>query len=336
MLKKIVLGTLFIGLIGILVTGAVIRTMDRTERVAEAHGYGHGHDHDEAGECAEGESGQDRGQGNGEAGAYATGSSGQGRGGYGQGNARDGVAETTNSTLRQYPNYETPPEEWLVYEGTVVQAPEDGVDLVIETSDGEKVLVGTGPTYMASQGFTLQAGEPVQVRGYWEDGEFKAAQVTRLADGQTITLRDELGRPAWAGAGRNAQRGDQGGYGGQGREDAPGDRTGTGQANVEEWLTLQGTVVSADANTLVVQTVSGEQVTMENRAWWFAQEQGFSTQVGDQVTLVGFYENSDFEVGQIPDATNGQTVLVRDENGRPLWAGRGRRGGGWWMPDSAS
>ena len=87
----------------------------------------------------------------------------------------------------------------------MVLAPEDGVDLVIETSDGKKLTVGTGPMPLydgASQGFALQAGEPVQVRGYWEDGEFKAAQVTRLTDGQTITLRDELGRPAWAGCGR--------------------------------------------------------------------------------------------------------------------------------------
>jgi hypothetical protein len=181
------------------VAGAVIRTMDKTALVAEAQGHGYGRDHDEEGECTEGGSGQGHGRGNGEAGAYAAGGAGQGRGGYSQGNARNGVAE------RQYPNYEASLEEWLVYEGTVVQAPEDGVDLLIETSDGEKVAVGTGPMYMASQGFTLQAGEPVQVRGYWEDGELKAAQVTRLTDGQTIILRDELGRPAWAGAGRNAR-----------------------------------------------------------------------------------------------------------------------------------
>jgi uncharacterized protein YdeI (BOF family) len=148
MLKKLVLGTLFVGLIGILVAGAVIRTMDKTERVAEAYGYGYG-------------------RGNGEAGAYAAGSSGQGRGGYAQG-------------------------------------------------------------------------------------------------------------------------GNRGGYSGQGREDTPAINA-TGQANVEEWLTLQGTVVSVDADTLVVQTSAGEQVTIENRPWWFAQEQGFTAQVGDQVTLVGFY-----------------------------------------------
>jgi hypothetical protein len=178
MFRKIVLGTLFITLIGVLVAGAVIRTMDRTERMAEAQGYGHG-------------------QNNGEVGEYKAGGSGEGRGGYG----------------------------------------------------------------------------------------------------------------------------------GQGREDTPGNQTGTGQADVEGWLTFQGTIVSVDPNTLVVQTDSGQQVALENRAWWFAQEQGFSAQMGDQVTLIGFYEGDHFEVGRIDNTTNGQTVRVRDENGRPLWAGRGRRGG---------
>jgi hypothetical protein len=105
MLRKILLGTLLIGLIGILVTGAVIRTMDRTERVAETRGYSYGHGHDEVDECAEGESGQGHGRGYGRAGAYTAGGSGQGRGGYGWGNTRD-------STVGQwyYPNSEIPEE----------------------------------------------------------------------------------------------------------------------------------------------------------------------------------------------------------------------------------
>ena len=187
MIKKVVLGTLFIGLIGVLVAGAIIRTTDKTQPVAQAQGYGYE-------------------RSNGETDEHESGGSGQGRSGYGgRGRTEGSVAE------RRYPNFDgSPPEELLVREGTVVLAPEDGVDLVIETSDGGKLTVGTGPMYMASQGFTLQAGDSVQVRGYWEDHEFKAAQVTCLADGRTITLRDELGRPAWAGAGRIAR-------GGQGR-----------------------------------------------------------------------------------------------------------------------
>lgn len=179
MLKKIVLGTLFIGLIGVLVAGATVRTMDRTSLAAAAEGNGRGHD---------------------DASEYAEGESEQGLSGYSQGQTGGGVAE------RKYPNYDgsPPPEELLVREGAVVLAPEDGVDLVIEMSDGKKLTVGTGPMYMASQGFILQAGEPVQVLGYWDDHEFKAARVTRLTDGQTIILRDEMGRPEWAGAGRRA------------------------------------------------------------------------------------------------------------------------------------
>ena len=195
MLKKIVLGTFFIGLTGVLVVGAASRTMDITEHVAEARGYIFGNDHTLVGEYAEGESGA-----NDEADEYKASGLGQGRSGYG---SQDGTG--SSAAERKYPNFDgSPPEELLLNEGTVVLAPEDGVDLVIEMSDGKKLTVGTGPMYMASQGFILQAGEPVQVLGYWDDQEFKSVQVTRLADGQTITLRDELGRPAWAGSGRRA------------------------------------------------------------------------------------------------------------------------------------
>jgi hypothetical protein len=201
MLKKVLWGVLFVGLIGILVTGAVVRTMAKTEHGAEAQALGHGYGHNETGESGLGY-GWDGSQGR----AVAVGGSGQGRGGYG----------------------------------------------------------------------------------------------------------------------------------GQGREDASRDGTGTGQAQAEEWLTLQGTVVSVDADVLIVETTGGEQIAVENRAWWFAQEQGFSVQIGDQVTLVGFYEGSDlstssgqrFEVSRIDNVTSGQSVLVRDENGRPLWAGGGRGGQG--------
>jgi hypothetical protein len=93
----------------------------------------------------------------------------------------------------------------------VIQAPIDGQDLIIRSDDGKQATIGTGPGYMAAMGFTLQTGEKVQVYGFWEDGEFKAAQVMRLHDGQSISLRDELGRPAWAGRGRRAGQADLGG-----------------------------------------------------------------------------------------------------------------------------
>ncbi|KPL24113.1 MAG: hypothetical protein AMJ93_03090 [Anaerolineae bacterium SM23_84] len=174
MLRKVVLGTVLVGVMGILVTGAIIRTAEKTGSVAEAQGLG-------------------RGRSEHEAAGYSAVGAGQRQGAYGQG---------ARAAERQYPNYEGAPEDWVVYEGAVVQAPAAGMDMVIETSDGEELVVGTGPGYMEDQGFTLQVGEQVQVQGYWEGDEFKAAQVMRLRDGQSVTLRDQAGRPAWAGAGR--------------------------------------------------------------------------------------------------------------------------------------
>ena len=42
--------------------------------------------------------------------------------------------------------------------------------------------------------------------------------------------------------------------------------------------------------------------------------------------LYGFYEGDDFEIGAIEDVTSGERVTLRDDTGRPLWAGRGRWG----------
>ncbi len=315
MLKKMILSSLLVGLVGVLVAGAVIRTLDKTGKVAEARGGRHGR----SGEASSESSLEVLGWG---ASTTSVGIEAEQVGwrGNGRGGLRAAAAE------RQYPNYETPPEAWMEYEGTVLQAPGNGIDLVIATAEGEELVVGTGPSYMESQGFLLQAGDTIRVRGYWEGSEFKAAQLTRLQDGRTIALRDEIGRPAWAGAGRSIQQSGQTRYGGGPTSSAGAPGSSTGQATVGQWLTVFGSVVSVDANALIVRTEDGQQIAVENRAWWFAQEQGFGTVVGNEVRLVGFYDGDVFEVGQIDDTTLGATVLIRDESGRPLWAGRGRRG----------
>jgi hypothetical protein len=298
MAKKIVLSILLIGLIGILVAGGVIRTLDKTGQVAEAQGLGRGN-----------------GNGNGESGEAALGQGqGQGRGGNGQG----GGYGQSGSVERQYANYEAPSGDWVIYEGTVVESPETGGELVIMTDDGQEVMVGTGPGYMEAQGFGLTAGERVQVQGYWEDDELKAAQVTRLRDGETIALRDQLGRPAWSGAGTRAADPQA--------SSLTGAQAGEGQAAVDEWLTLGGTVVNVDSYALIVETADGQEITMQGRPWLFAQDSGVAFQVGDQVQLLGFDEAGEFEVGRIANLTTGDSVLIRDESGRPLWAGGGRRG----------
>ncbi len=308
MVRKVVLGVLLFGLLGILVAGAVIRTIDKTGNVAEARGEGRGSV--VAGEATL--------QGTGEGRA-----AGQQGGGYGRGGGSGILAAPAAG--------EQAAADWTTYEGTVIEAPATGSELVIATPAGEEVVAGTGPGYLAEQGFGLEAGDQVQVQGYWEDGEFKAAQITRLRDGQTVQLRDELGRPAWSGAGQRGAAGEAapalgtGGYG-QGQGNLSGDQAGTGQAQVDEWLTLEAAVSSADSAALVVSANSGQEIVVEGRPWRYLLEQGFQVAAGDTVRLVGFYENDSFEAGAITNLSTGQQVLIRDESGRPLWAGRGRGG----------
>jgi hypothetical protein len=120
------------------------------------------------------------------------------------------------------------------------------------------------------------------------------------------------------------------GQGGYSQDNPSGRGQGRGQAvqaQAVEGLTLQGTVVSVDSTTLLVQTVSGEQVTVENRPWQYALGANFSAQVGDQVTLTGYYQSGVFEVSQINNLTNGKSVALRDATGQPGWSGRGQRNG---------
>jgi hypothetical protein len=320
-MKKFVLGTLLVGLIGILVVGAVIRTADKTGRAADVYAAGEGQ-------------GYGGGQGRGQQQTTSQAVTGQGRG---QG---AGVLALEGATAA---------EDWITYEGTIVQAPAAGVDMILATADGQEILVGSGPGYLDDMGLSLQAGEQVQVQGYWEDDEFKAGQVTRLRDGATVDLRDTYGRPAWSGAGQRQNavtttsaigggRG-QGAAGagaqvapgtgllGEGNLDAPGDGLGTGQAVVDEWLTLAGTVTAVDATQMVVQIDGGDELLIDGRPWSFLQEQGFQAAAGQRLSLTGFYENDDFEVGAIDNLSTGQSVSIRDTSGRPLWAGRGRRTG---------
>jgi hypothetical protein len=115
--------------------------------------------------------------------------------GYGQGQNR-------NDEQPSYAESQMEHSEWQTLEGTVVETAE----LVIETTNGEIVQVGLGPSnYRDSQGFVLNVGDTVRVSGYWEspeEDEFKATQVENLSMDTEITLRDASGRPMWAGQGR--------------------------------------------------------------------------------------------------------------------------------------
>lgn len=80
-------------------------------------------------------------------------------------------------------------------------AVEVGHDLILRTASGD-VLVGLGPAHYREQaGFTIHLGDELEVSGFDEAEEFKAASVNNRTTGTSITLRDGNGRPMWAGQG---------------------------------------------------------------------------------------------------------------------------------------
>jgi hypothetical protein len=91
-------------------------------------------------------------------------------------------------------------------------------------------------------------------------------------------------------------------------------------------VTLQGTIIDVTEAAFLTQTSSGEQLLIEGRAWSYIQEQDFSVQPEDQVILTGFYENDEFKVGSVDNITSGQSIIVRESGGRPMWAGGGHGG----------
>jgi len=84
------------------------------------------------------------------------------------------------------------------------------------------------------------------------------------------------------------------------------------------WVTLVGTVSSILPRGMVVVDANGQLIEVARRPWRFAQEQGFAPQVGDQVTLDGFYENEVFEVASLINMSRDQIVCLRDGTGSPL------------------
>ena len=117
-----------------------------------------------------------------------------------------------------------------------------------------------------------------------------------------------------------------GNSGSKGNVDRGNSGNGAGEVELinKDWMTLEGTVASFDSEALIVDLNDNGELLIEGRAWSFAQESGFSTSIGNNLQFSGFYEGEDFEVGSIHDLTSVQTVLLRDENGRPMWAGNGR------------
>lgn len=126
--------------------------------------------------------------------------------------------------------------------------------------------------------------------------------------------------------GERARNGQQGADGERVDPGAAGETGGLGESTAGNWITRQGAVETCDESMLMIAAADGEAWEIGGRAWAYAQEQGFAAQSGDQLVVVGFYEDDEFKPAQVENRTSGQRVTLRDDAGRPMWSGgRGRR-----------
>ena len=116
-----------------------------------------------------------------------------------------------------------------------------------------------------------------------------------------------------------------GNSGGVGASDGRGRSSGTGQGRNEtvrsvEWEPVTGRVIFLDGE-VTLQTSGGEVlVGMGQAAYW----EDFALEIGDEVSVLGFYEDGEFKAGTVENLTTGETIVLRDDAGRPMWAGNGR------------
>jgi len=157
------------------------------------------------------------------------------------------------------------------------------------------------------------------------------AAANAVDEGAVAGLQQASGQGRGYGAQGNQGRGGQGSQGqgqtgGQGQagqgQGGTANAAGEPQAEVEEWVTIEGTVMQT--LELVVETGNGETVQVGLGPSHYRDAQGFVLNVGDQVRIDGYWEDGEFKAGEVENLTSGDTIVLRDAYGRPLWSGRGR------------
>ncbi|MEZ4667422.1 MAG: hypothetical protein R3E39_05825 [Anaerolineae bacterium] len=184
----------------------------------------------------------------------------------------------------------------------------NSVGMTLTLNNGDEIYIELGPSeFWQSQDVNLNMGASVSVDGFFNGTDYHARTVT-TAEGKILALRNEAGQPLWSGGNNN------GGNGGQVEVQIPAD----------QWVTVDGTVTALSNNGLIMQATDGQSLVISFGRADFWQTQDIMFAVNDQISILGFWQNDQFSAGQVTKIATGERILLRDPNGRPLWAGPGR------------
>lgn len=244
----------------------------------------------------------------------ATPTTGAGNGNAGQGkrqgqNAGDGVQQQLNQSVDNIG------EPWSAT-ATIAELGDVGMTVTLE--DGSPVYVELGPSFYWQEQGMLAVGDVITIDGFYNGDQYHAASITQV-DGTVLALRSEAGQPLWSGGASN------GGGASHGSQGAGG--TGQVQIDPEDWVTMTATVATVNRNGLTIATAEGEVMVLSFGRADFWQSQAVQFAAGDAIEVQGFWQDGQFQTGQVTKTATGERLLLRDPNGRPLWGGPGRNGG---------
>lgn len=188
---------------------------------------------------------------------------------------------------------------------------------------------GGSGRWVTDEGATARRGNGGQ--GGPSAGQAAASAAASATDEEAVAgLQQASGQGRGSGAQGNQGSGGRGqggqGQAGQGQagqgQGGTANATGEPQAELEEWVTIEGTVLQT--LELVVEIDGGETVQVGLGPSHYRDAQGFVLNVDDQVRISGYWEDGEFKAGEVENLTSGETIVLRDAYGRPLWSGRGR------------
>lgn len=184
----------------------------------------------------------------------------------------------------------------------------------------------------ASAGDGERHGQSSQQRQSQEEAGGRYGQERLSAEGQASPTQERASSGRWQ-SGSGSASSDTQSTQGRGRGGAAGKGNGSDtaqvepQAPVEELLSYEGTVLTADDSSIIMATADGQDISLEMGPSWFREGQDFALAVGDEVSVTGFYDGTAFEVASITKVADGQTLTLRGADGRPVWAGSRGQGG---------
>ncbi len=214
MIKKIFVGVLLAGVFGLLIFGAVNRTLAKSDNyqplaLNEESGRGNGTEggYRSGDQVNQSENSPQLGRNNANAelgyknqdSANASGlGTGKNSGGNGLGQGGQGGSGSGDSLGVGEANVET----WE--DPITVTVDEITSEMWVVSNDEGFVLEIEGRTlsYMVENGFEVEVGDELVLGGFYEGEDFEIGSITNNTTLQTLSIREASGRPLWAGGGR--------------------------------------------------------------------------------------------------------------------------------------